>query len=200
MIIGITGRKRSGKDTVAHQLEQYGFFNRKISSPLKEALSALFGWDRSIMEDGPEKEIIDPRFGISPRQAMQFMGAEFNKHLGTKFPQYGEQTGTKLYMKRMMEYCKTNAGMNFVISDVRMPFTAEAIKEEGGFIIKVVRPGTESSDSHDTEKYIDEIEADVVINNNSTLDDLYMCIEDLTQSDNPCGRAIAKVIAHNTKG
>ncbi|GIQ87622.1 higher eukaryotic phosphomevalonate kinase [Kipferlia bialata] len=181
MIFGITGRKRSGKDTVAdHLIGHHGFTKYQIASPLKQAVHALYGWDMDKLETD-DKEIHDDTYGISPRQAMQFMGAEFNKYMSQHFPQYAEVTNTKLYMMRMLEYIKLHPDQDIAIPDVRMPFTAKAIRDIGGVMVRVERGTNPTGDQHDTERFVDTMDVDVVIRNDGTLEDLFAATESALQ-------------------
>lgn len=173
MVIGITGRKRSGKDTVAaHFVSNHSYVRYQIAGPLKRALCELYGWDINILEDGSDKEKVDPEYGVSPREAAQFMGAEFNKYMSNHYPEYGQITNTKLYLKRMKQFVAKNPKLDIVIPDVRMPFTAEAIREMGGIMLRIERGKGANTDGHDTEKYIDTIEVDHVILNDGTIEQL----------------------------
>jgi len=85
-VIGLVGRARVGKDTVAdYILSKYGTYLKvRLAQPIKDAICALYGFTPQQVE-GSEKEEIDVQWGISPRQAMvqltdsmmTFMGHDF---------------------------------------------------------------------------------------------------------------------------
>ena len=51
LIIGICGFQGSGKDTVADYLVNTHDFRRiSFAGTLKDAVSAIFGWDRELLE------------------------------------------------------------------------------------------------------------------------------------------------------
>jgi hypothetical protein len=58
-----------------------------------------------------------------------------------------------------------------VISDCRFPNEAQAIKAQGGMIVRILRAGL-TVDSHPSEQLVESIPADFTIENNSTVDDL----------------------------
>jgi len=91
-IIGLIGIKRSGKDTFADYIvEKYGYEKYSFAGPLKDACKIMFCLNNEQI-DGNLKEVIDPRFGISPRHMFQFMGTEVMREL---FPKISE----KIYSK-----------------------------------------------------------------------------------------------------
>ena len=56
MIIGICGLIGSGKGTVADILEQeHGFIKVSFADSLKDAVAAVFGWPRSLLEGDTEE-------------------------------------------------------------------------------------------------------------------------------------------------
>jgi hypothetical protein len=93
-VISLVGFAKSGKDTAArHLVEQHGFIPFSFAEALKDALAAIFCWERSMLEGiTPQsrawREQVDPwweeRLGIkgfSPRMAMQLVGTNlFREH------------------------------------------------------------------------------------------------------------------------
>ena len=63
-------------------------------------------------------------------------------------------------------------GTPVVLTDVRFPNEAEAIQAAGGRLVRVVRPGQDTSDQHISETALDDLVADVEIQNDGTLDEL----------------------------
>jgi hypothetical protein len=189
IIIGVCGRKRHGKDTVGGFLrDEANFTPIAFADPIKRIAMDLysFSYDQcyGTRED---KETVDPRYGFSPRHAMQQIGTEMFRNL---------------YEPTWVEYAKTTinrarAGQNppihspqakaflptslvardtsrWVITDVRFPDEARAIREMGGQVWKVVRPSLLEglNDTHASETSVDWIEPDLLITTDSTLEDL----------------------------
>ena len=84
-IIAICGAKRSGKDLLAiHIINKYGYEKISFAEPLKEIVKLIFNFndiqvgldEYTNNNDGIEKDIIDDRWGITPRKALQFIGTE----------------------------------------------------------------------------------------------------------------------------
>jgi len=168
MIIGICGHKRHGKDSIADVLVKlYGYDKRSLADPMKEACMVIFGWSWEHVY-GELKDVIDPAWGISPRQALQTIGTEWGQYSLQQFPQFKETTGRGLWVKSLM----TTITGNTAIADVRFPHEVDTIREKGGKIIMVRRPGYPVDLTHESESAIELIQPDYVIRNGGTLDDL----------------------------
>lgn len=187
MIIGITGYKRSGKDTAAKYLAEnygtkdegtflslvFGFHTYHFADPLKRALETIYGWDKGIW-DSPEKEEIDPYWGVSPRQAAQILGTEWSILLGDTFPEYKRVTGRKTYLKAFLRHVEEHPDWNFIVPDMRFEYEADAIRFLGGSVLRIRRPEVEqSSDAHASEKEYLTLFADAEYVNDGSLDELY---------------------------
>lgn len=170
MILGVTGHARHGKDSVAAILvQQYGFRRIGLADPLKAACHAIFGWS-AVYTDGPLKEAIDPAWGISPRRAMQLLGTEFGQFELSKHQDFASVTGRCLWARRAMMAARESGDV--VIPDVRFHHEEEAIRAEGGRILRVVRPSVQVCREHASESEMDSIKVDAEIVNDGTLADL----------------------------
>lgn len=174
MIIGIVGRKRSGKDTIGDYLiNNYGLTKYSFANPLKMGVKELFGFtDEQVF--GNDKDIIDPIWGVTPRDVLQIIGTEFCQFDIIKYlPNL--QVGDRLFwVKRFELWFNQNKNLNVVICDVRFQHEVDSIKSKGGKIIRVNRDSLTNSDNHKSELEMDLITGvDYVIENNGTLEDLY---------------------------
>ena len=86
-IIGLVGFIGSGKGTVGDYLADRGFTPVSFAASLKDCLSAIFGWDRDLLEGVSSqsriwRETPDPYWSlkmgrtVTPRWAMQYMGTD----------------------------------------------------------------------------------------------------------------------------
>ncbi|MEU9859193.1 hypothetical protein AB0E19_38720, partial [Streptomyces sp. NPDC047974] len=82
-IIGITGRARSGKDTLAEFLvSDHGFVKLSFAAPIRAFVADITGLPVSAMEDGPLKEEpLDWLNGQTPRRLMQTVGTEWGREM-----------------------------------------------------------------------------------------------------------------------
>jgi hypothetical protein len=141
MIIGIAGFQGSGKDTIADYLQNiYGFKRDSFAATLKDAVAAVFGWDRELLEGRTResrawRETVDPWWAnrlnmpnLTPRLVLQKWGTEVARK------SWHDDTWIA-----SLEYKLTKAHNDIVITDVRFPNEIKAVKDAGGIVIRVVR-------------------------------------------------------------
>jgi hypothetical protein len=141
MIIGVCGFIGSGKDTIADYLVNFHEFRREsFATTLKDAVSAVFGWDRTMLEGRTKearewREQVDPWWAerlamptLTPRWVLQYWGTEVCRR-GFHDDIWIASLENKL----------RNSKDNVVISDCRFPNEVESIKRAGGKVVRVVR-------------------------------------------------------------
>ena len=139
MILGIVGFAGSGKDTCGDILEQIGWIRESFAKPVKDAVAAIFGWERHMLEGAtPESrawreqpdEFWSAKFGrpFSPREALQKMGTEVGRDV----------YHANLWVDSLIERIG-NRPKNFIITDVRFPNEIKTINEIGGKVIRIKR-------------------------------------------------------------
>lgn len=165
MIIALTGKARSGKDTVAEHLHiVHGFHHYWFSKPMKDACRHIFGWDDRHLY-GELKETVDSHYGVSPRVALQTLGTEWGRDI----------INTDMWILRAKaEIVKHD---NIVISDCRFDNEAEAIKEMGGYVVRVARDDAQQVAAHASESGVANGLVDFTIDNNGSLTDLYRLVD-----------------------
>lgn len=146
IVIGFVGTKGVGKDTAADILvTKLGFVRRKFAQPIKDACSILFQIPESHFE-GPEKEIVVEKHGMSPRQMMQLVGTDMFRHM----------VNADFWLHHFHDWC-THQPVNtrVVVTDLRFQNEVDAVKRLGGLVVRIVRSsGTGrhlAKDSHVTE-------------------------------------------------
>ena len=170
MLIGIIGKKQAGKDSVGNILTKYwGFKRYAFADPLKKGCQQFFDLSNEQVW-GNDKEVIDERWGVSPRQLLQIMGSEISQfEIGKLLPEFEKKIGRSLWVKLFENYYINNKSKDIYVSDCRFKHEAEIIQSLGGQIWRVTRPNTSYSDSHISENELNNFKVDQIINNNSTL-------------------------------
>jgi hypothetical protein len=175
-IIGLMGRKQSGKDTIAeHLIEEYGFTRYAFADPIKEACQVIFGFTKEQCW-GDQKEVVDPYWNITPRKVFQIMGTELFQFELPKYAAELADIGRTFWAYRFARWYEqqlaVNPNIQVVITDCRFPFEADLIKSLGGTVIKVIRPNQVYNDNHASEVEMDTVPYDYLIENDGTIEDL----------------------------
>ena len=141
MIIGVCGFIGSGKDTVADYLVNFHEFRREsFADTLKDAVAAVFGWDRTLLEGRTKearewREEVDPwwaeRLGmptLTPRWVLQYWGTEVCR----------KSFHDDIWIASLENKIR-NSKDDIIVSDVRFPNEVKAIKNQQGKMIWVQR-------------------------------------------------------------
>lgn len=172
-LIGIVGRKRAGKDSVAAVLiEEYGFQRVAFADLLKELAldlnpimsSNLINFQPRRLQDVVEArgwEVAKEHGEV--RRTLQVLGVAVREHLG-------ENLWVDAAMAKVQEL--REQGIPVVVSDVRFPNEADAITSAGGQTWRIIRPGQPETDRHISETALDAHWADLQTINDGTLEDL----------------------------
>jgi hypothetical protein len=211
MIIGVCGFIGSGKDTIADYLTNYhGFRRESFANSLKDAVSLVFGWDRTMLEGRTKqarewREQVDPwwskRLGmpdLTPRLMLQLWGTEVCR----------KAFHDDIWIASLENKLR-NSTDDIVISDCRFPNEIKSIKSAGGIIVWVNRgelpewydwavsanagergnltwatskSKLEKAGIHASETAWVGTKFDAVLDNNSTIDDLFEQVKDLVPS------------------
>lgn len=153
-IIGIAGKKEHGKSTISkHLCEYYGYENISFAAPLKESCKIIFSLDNEQLY-GNQKEIIDERWGVKPREIMQFVGTDlFRKKLGELI-----KNADRIWVLALLEKLKKNPNKRYVIDDIRFQNEIDAIKKFNNVITLRVKRNIEmKNDEHESEKNIENL-------------------------------------------
>lgn len=153
MIIGLVGRSRVGKDTVASFFEGTHKV-RRLAQPVKDACKVLYGWS-DVEVESAVKEQVDPRWGVTPRFAMVHLTQSMRQCMGANF-----------FTKSFFDSWD---GSPIVIPDVRFIEDIQEIHKRGGVTIKITRKGVPD---HLFECPIDSAQTMFEVENNGTLDEL----------------------------
>ena len=210
MIIGVCGFIGSGKDTIADYLMNIHQFRREsFANALKDAISMVFGWDRDMLEGRTRqsrewREQVDPWWAerlnmsdLTPRWVLQHWGTEVCRRA------FHDDIWIAALENKLR-----NSTDDIVISDCRFPNEIKSIKDAGGIVIRVVRgaepdwydaavsanrgPNGNTSwaisraklerlQVHASESSWVGTKFNAVVDNNSSMDHLFLQINDLVQ-------------------
>lgn len=202
MIIGFVGFIGSGKDTAADYLVNFhGFRRDSFANTLKDAVAAVFGWDRILLEGRTKearewREQVDPWWAerlnmpaLTPRWVLQYWGTEVCRQ------GFHDDIWIASIENKMR---KTKD--NIVISDVRFPNEIQAIHNAGGKVVRVKRGADPEWYDHalganagvlSDQEYLKKLgihasetawvggNIDLVIENNDTINDLYLKLHNI---------------------
>lgn len=174
VIVGICGPKFSGKDTAAATLcRSFQYVQASFASFLKEACRSIFMLSHNQLH-GDEKETLDERWGITPRQILQKVGTElFRQRLPEVLPQLNLGGDGSLWCHCMRLWLETfETPQRIVITDVRFRDEEALIRSLGGKIVRIERASRPVSDDHASEVEQAAIVADYVIHNDGSYADL----------------------------
>lgn len=200
MIIGISGKAQSGKDTVSkmirytiwyynisqrlkpfgvdHYTECYNnssilskhWYHTSFANKLKRCLSELLRVNPKDFENIDFKNSQIKWLGITVRELLQKFGTAIRNEVCDDF-------WVKACLK---DYEK---GDNWLISDVRFKSEAKGIKDLDGIILRVNREGA-GAGNHISEVDLDDYQFDYVIDNNGSMEDLLFKVKEFCTTYN----------------
>ena len=157
MIVGITGRRGAGKNSACDNLQ--GWSVMSFASPLKEVCSIVFGLTTEEMMDPNLKELPIGRWPYeTPRAILQKVGTEIFRNY---YPD--------VWVQNLKNRVVNNLYEDIAITDVRFENEAKAVRELGGYIVRVERPGLNKTDNHSSELEMDRIKVDATIINDGSV-------------------------------
>lgn len=148
MLIGLSGKKRVGKDTCGHWLEVKHDFTRISFASLLKKQAKRVGW--SGQKDAKGRKLL--------------------QDLGMVVRNYDQNFWVDAAFRELAKINRTTGQTNFVITDVRFKNEAQRIKDAGGIMIRVTRSDEITDDLHASETDLDDYKFDYVIE--SVLGDL----------------------------
>lgn len=164
MLIAITGRARSGKDTAGQFFcSTYGFTQYAFADPIRAGLRAALGLTDWHFNEG--KEIVIPEYGKSPRQLMQLFGTEFGRNL------------IHPDIWQIRAEAALDSTKNLVLTDCRFDSEAAWVHKHKGYVVHIARDNAPQVSAHISENGISENLIHFKINNNGTFDDLYDALQ-----------------------
>lgn len=200
-LIGLTGHAGAGKDSVALVLCSAGYRSVAFADALRIEVAAAWRIDPRLLTDRASKEVPQARLAVghaedarwlqwacvqghnvlAPRSARWLM-QHWGSYRRAQHPDYWIRHVQVWMSQQWREGCN-----GLVITDVRMPNEAAALRAQGGRIVRVHRPGLPALQA-DTAQHESEghtaLQADADIHNSGTLAELaaetWRCMSALT--------------------
>jgi len=175
MIIGLSGYAKVGKDEVAQILvKKYGFKRIAFADPIRELLLEI----NPILANGYHLKTIINEEGWTlaknkeeVRRLLQELGVGARQVLG-------DDVWVVAALRKMENFKE-----NYVITDVRFENEAVMVRQLGGEIWRIQRPGIQAVNNHVSELEMDGYKFDRVLRNEGTLEELESLIQ--TRMDAP---------------
>ena len=189
MIIGVSGKKKSGKDTVANYLkEKFGYTIYHYADPLKEFCRDLLGLDEKLLWGTDEDKNtstnykFEDLYNIATRLINPTEDFEFQEHINNMMP---DNSSKYMTYREVLQYFGTEVFRAFnkniwvdttfrkiqrdncklaVIADVRFEDEVEAILNRNGDVIRLLR-NSGKVDEHKSEKALDSYNFKKIIDN-----------------------------------
>ena len=154
-IIGLVGPTQAGKSSAARVLmNTYGYRCAPMAGPLKQML--MTGGLSHDDVYGARKETPNAILGgQTPRHAMQTLGTEWGREL------IHSDLWVNMWLTaydRVVQNATPALPQPIVADDVRFENEVQAIRDLGGIIIEVCRPGAAYSTTHKSEKGVGVID------------------------------------------
>ena len=178
-IIGICGKKESGKDTVGDYIVSHytGYEKLSFAGALKQICKILYPFltDNQLSDHKLKEKIeVDTLQNQSPRMIMQRVGTDlFRTH-------YDKNIWIRILNDSIRRRIQENQSSKFVITDVRFQNELEYILStfEDVTILNIKRESKSNIvDQHITENGILSCDSMITIENNGTLHELYQQID-----------------------
>ena len=159
-VIGIAGKRRSGKSEASKVLQGMGWQSYSFATPLKQTAKYLWGLtDEQVY--GDEKDVVISKYGITPRRMLQVLGTEVTN-------QIWKDTWVDILPREIQDESLV------VIDDIRFPKEVIALKHSRHhvIIVRCDRPDVNRmsiDDTHLSEVDLEDQYVDVIASNSGNL-------------------------------
>lgn len=147
MIIGLSGFKRTGKDTFASYFPP-NFTRLAFAEPFKQAAALIYDVSPNVFGDSL-KDAINEKWGITHRDMLI--------NVGQKMREVNPDHWVQLMELRIAAVTRLNPGQHILITDVRQLNELQMIERLGGAVYLVQRKGV-AWNGHPTEKMATQLE------------------------------------------
>jgi len=173
LLVGITGRAGAGKSLVADRLVSLADYDVvSFATPIKQLASALlvdnFGFSQADVDFCMgHKATKIPALGVSMRHLLQTLGTDWGRHM------IRPDLWLNIAEDKIAGQLESTS---VVVDDIRFEAEAAMIRNFGGLVIHLVRPGGHFTDKHASESGIAVQPGDVVIVNDGSILELIWAV------------------------
>jgi len=193
LLLGLTGNIGSGKTTVSDYIcnKRFGwtFTEYSFAKPLKEIALILGFTEKEVYGTQEEKTKINNFWGVSGREFLQKFGTEICRDTLPNVIDMGLKKES-LWIRLFKLFMTKNKENFIVVSDARFTDECQAIKDMGGYIIKIIREENKENKenkeqislkftNHKSEKELNDIKPNVILKNNCSLEELKKKLDSL---------------------
>lgn len=175
MIIGLTGKKGVGKDTVGEYLaSEHDFVRGGFADKLKEAAGALFNVSLDDVDVWKNRVDVEVKVHEADLLVSEMTWRKMLQRFGTEMGR--NVFGANFWVNQF--WLDHDLRNKLVITDVRFTNEAESIIERFGHIIEV-RRGKDDGDTHPSEAGLPASYITATIDNNGSFGELFEAIDEL---------------------
>lgn len=173
-LIGVAGPAGSGKDTVADFIcSERGYIKYSLAAPMKAAVNGMLaaaGCEVINFNDRKVKEARHSLLGCSPRRFLQLFGTDFARNM----------INDSIWLNHANHFINKQSarGYGIVVPDIRYPNESSWLRERGGKLIHVIRPGVGAVEAHISEAGVEVVDGDIVVINDGSLNTLFSKVRD----------------------
>jgi hypothetical protein len=179
-LIGLTGKKRSGKSTAAAHLADKGFVRVNFKDCLIGELLINFPDHIKTICTTMEKLDYDGNKAWTAQRLVEEKPPLFRTLLQNYGTEVRRQDNEDYWVAEWRDTVTWIDAEHIVADDVRFKNEAQAIRDFGGIIVKIVRTDLEHTDTHASETEMDSIRPDYTISVlTGELDQLHKQLDDI---------------------
>jgi hypothetical protein len=180
-LIGLSGYARSGKDEAAKALGELGYQRVAFADKLRAFLYALNCPVQPFDGHFPTltvQEVVD-RYGWDG-----YKSTPYGDHLRVLLQRLGTEAGRGVLWDSIWidaAFHDLDLDGKYVVTDCRFPNEAAAVRDRGGYMVRIERTGVGPANSHPSETSLDDYNFDHWIANDYSLGEFHDAVKWITE-------------------
>ena len=170
-IVGITGLKRSGKDTAATALvDNLGFKRYAFADPIKRdliELDPIMSWSAIRLSEA----LVELDFDLEALKNHPVYGPEWRRLCQRYGTEVWRAVDPDIWVRRTLDAIQDDmlegVTPGYVVTDMRFPNELVGIPFD--LTIRIERPGVTNEDPHESERYIQSLRVDEIVTNDASI-------------------------------